>query len=161
MSTLDPVQKKKALRQLTYGIYVVTACSGERYAAGTVTWLSQSSFNPPLVMVGIQRESSLHQVITASRAFVVHVVGKDQRRLADQFIRAAVPEGNTLRGFEFEPGVTGAPVLADPPAWFECRVVEETQRGDHTVFLAEVVAAGVRREEEPLTLRDTGFAYGG
>jgi flavin reductase (DIM6/NTAB) family NADH-FMN oxidoreductase RutF len=40
-------------------------------------------------------------------------------------------------------------------------VVDEVRRGDHTIFVGEVVAAGVRREEEPLTLRDAGFAYGG
>jgi len=33
--------------------------------------------------------------------------------------------------------------------------------GDHTVFVAEVVEAGVRSVAEPLTLRDTGFFYGG
>src|SRR3989442_15935471 len=66
-----------------------------------------------------------------------------------------------MNGFSFGSGVTGAPVLVDPPAWFECRVVETLFRGDHTIFVGEVVAAGVRRNEEPLTLRKAGFAYGG
>jgi len=39
--------------------------------------------------------------------------------------------------------------------------VEKLFRGDHTIFVGEVVAAGVRRNEEPLTLREAGFAYGG
>jgi flavin reductase (DIM6/NTAB) family NADH-FMN oxidoreductase RutF len=40
-------------------------------------------------------------------------------------------------------------------------VAEEIRRGDHTIFVGEVVEAGWRRDEEPLTLRDTGFFYGG
>lgn len=158
---MDPAQKKNALRMLTYGLYVVTARDGARVGAGTITWLSQSSFEPPLVMVGIQRDSTLNEAIVASRAFAVHIIGKSQKKLATAFFKTAAAQGDQLSGFAFAAGVTGAPVLADVPAWFECRVVEEIDRGDHTVFVAEVVEAGVRREEEPLTLKDAGFNYGG
>ena len=153
--------KNKALRMLTYGLYVVTARDGEHYAAGTITWLSQSSFKPPLVMAGIQRRSSLHRVIEASRAFAVHIVGRSQKALATSFFKAPKVAGHSLNGYHFELGSTGAPVLTDPPAWLECRVVEDVRCGDHTIFVAEVVASGQRRDEEPLTLREAGFSYGG
>jgi flavin reductase (DIM6/NTAB) family NADH-FMN oxidoreductase RutF len=158
---MDPQHKKKALRLITYGLYVATSRDADGCAGGTINWLSQSSFTPPLIMAGIQRDSSLHQAITASRAFVIHIVGRSQKDLAMSFFKGATLNGDTLNGFRFETGVTGAPVLVDPPAWFECRVVDEVRRGDHTIFVGEVVGAGVRRDEEPLTLRDTGFAYGG
>ena len=158
---MDPNAKKKALRQLIYGLYVATSREGNDYASGTITWLSQSSFDPPLVMAGIQRESSRHEAIIASCVFAIHVVCKSQKKLAITFFKTATVEGNRLSGFPFEPGVTGASVLLDPPAWFECRVVDELRRGEHTIFVGEVVAAGVRRDEDPLTLRDAGFSYGG
>lgn len=158
---MDLAAKKTALRLLTYGLYVATARDANGCAGGTINWLSQSSFTPPLVMAGIQRDSSLHQAIAASRAFAVHIVGRSQKALATSFFKGATESGDTLNGFRFEVGVTGAPVLLDPPAYFECRVTDEIRRGDHTVFVAEVVAAGVRSDEEPLTLREAGFAYGG
>ena len=158
---MDPNEKKKALRALTYGLYVATARDAHGYAAGTVTWLSQISFDPPLVMAAIQRESSLHQAVAASRAFAVHVIGKSQKKLATTFFKTATSDGQMLSGFRFEPGVTGSPILADAPAWLECHVLDEIRRGDHTVFVAEVVAAGFRRDEEPLTARDAGFTYAG
>jgi flavin reductase (DIM6/NTAB) family NADH-FMN oxidoreductase RutF len=158
---MDPHQKKKALRMVSYGLYVVTAHAGEKYAAGTVTWLSQCSFEPPLVMAGIRRDSALYKVIKSSHAFAVHVVGKSQKKLATTFFKTAEVDGAKLSGHEFSTGKTGSPVLADAAAWFECRVVDEMKHGDHSVFVAEVVAAGVRREEEPLTVRAAGFAYGG
>jgi flavin reductase (DIM6/NTAB) family NADH-FMN oxidoreductase RutF len=158
---MDITKRKKAMRMITYGLYVVTARDEDRCAAGTITWFSQSSFDPPLVMAGIQRKSTLNGIISASRAFAVHFVGKGQKKLAMGFFRSAHVKGDTLNGYRFEPGVTGAPVLVDPPAWIECRVVDEVNQGDHTVFIAEVVAAGVRRDEDPLTLREAGFAYGG
>ena len=158
---MDPNQKKKALRMVSYGLYVATARAGEKYAAGTVTWLSQCSFEPPLVMAGIRRDSALYKTIKASRAFAVHIVGTGQKKMATTFFKTAKVDGDTLNGYRFEAGKTGSPVLADVPAWFECRVVDEVKHGDHAVFVAEVVAAGVRHEEEPLTVRAAGFAYGG
>jgi flavin reductase (DIM6/NTAB) family NADH-FMN oxidoreductase RutF len=158
---MDLNQKKKALRMVSYGLYVATAHAGEKYAAGTVTWLSQCSFAPPLVMAGIRRDSALYKVIKTSHAFAVHIVGKGQKKMATTFFKTAEVDGDTISGYRFEAGKTGSPILADAPAWFECRVVDVVKRGDHAVFVAEVVAAGVRHEEEPLTVRAAGFAYGG
>jgi flavin reductase (DIM6/NTAB) family NADH-FMN oxidoreductase RutF len=158
---MDPALKKKALRMITYGLYVATSRHGELYGSGTINWLSQSSFDPPLVMAGIKNDSSLNEAITGSRAFAIHIVGKGQKDLATAFFKTARVEGDTINGWPFAPGATGSPILTDSPAYFECRVTDEIRRGDHTVFVAEVVEAVVRREEEPLTIRETGLAYGG
>ena len=59
---------------------------------------------------------------------------------------------------------TGAPIIIACPWWFECRVTDTIARGDHTVYVAEVVNAGVREGAEgntPLLLRSTGMNYGG
>jgi flavin reductase (DIM6/NTAB) family NADH-FMN oxidoreductase RutF len=77
--------------------------------------------------------------------------------------RSRGQDGDTLNGYRFEPGPeTGAPLLVDLPYWFEARVTDTVARGDHTVFVAEVVSAGVRDSEKvPLVLRATGLNYGG
>lgn len=158
---MDPNQRKKALRLLTYGLYVVTAGDEERYAAGTITWLSQCSLQPPLVMCGVQRKSTLHKAITDSKAFAVHVVGKSQKKLATTFFKNPTREDDRLSGYEFRRGKTGAPLLADAAAWFECRVIDDVTHGDHTVFIGQVVDAGATSDDLPLVLRDAGFSYGG
>jgi flavin reductase (DIM6/NTAB) family NADH-FMN oxidoreductase RutF len=158
---MDPAIKKKALRMITYGLFVATSRDDAGPAAGTINWISQSSFTPPLIMVAIKADSALHRAVTTSRRFIVHVIGKDQKELATAFFRGAELSGDRLNGYLIESSPNGIPLLVDPPAWFECRVVNEVHGGDHTVFVAEVVEAGVRKEAEPLTLRDTGFFYGG
>jgi flavin reductase (DIM6/NTAB) family NADH-FMN oxidoreductase RutF len=112
-------------------------------------------------MVAIKADSGLHRAVSASRIFAVHIVGKSQKGLATAFFRGAEPANGKLNGYAVETGQTGAPLLLAPPAWFECRVVNEVPGGDHTIFVGEVVDAGVRSDEEALTLRETGFAYGG
>jgi flavin reductase (DIM6/NTAB) family NADH-FMN oxidoreductase RutF len=158
---MDPAIKKKALRMITYGLFVATSRDDSGPAAGTINWISQSSFTPPLIMVAIKADSALHRAVKASRALIVHLIGKDQKELATAFFRGAELSGDRLNGYLIESNPNGIPLLVDPPAWFECRVVNEVHGGDHTVFVAEVVEAGVRKEAEPLTLRDTGFFYGG
>jgi flavin reductase (DIM6/NTAB) family NADH-FMN oxidoreductase RutF len=158
---MDPATKKKALRMIPYGLFVATSKDDSGPAAGTINWISQSSFTPPLIMVAIKADSALHRAIAATRTFIVHVIAKDQKELATAFFRGAELSGDRLNGYRIESGAKGIPLLVDPPAWFECLVVNEVRGGDHTVFVAEVVDAGVRKDAEPLTLRDTGFFYGG
>lgn len=158
---MDPILKKNALRKLTYGLYIATAKGADKPAGGTVNWISQSSFDPPLVMAGIKRESNLHQAIEFSRAFAIHVVGKSQKSMATSFFKGAEEIAGKLNGYAYILGATGAPLLVDAPAWIECKVTDVLQRGDHTIFVAEIVDAGVRSDQEPLTMRDAGFSYAG
>jgi flavin reductase (DIM6/NTAB) family NADH-FMN oxidoreductase RutF len=160
---MDPQDKKVALRAINYGLYVLTAVDGNEYAAAGVNWLSQASFEPPLIMVGVKTDNDSHAIIERTGSFAVNVLGEDQLEIGKAFFRSTVVEGDTLNGFRFERAPeTGAPLLVDLPYWFEARVTDTVKRGDHTVFVAEVVGAGVREESvTPLLLRSTGMNYGG
>ena len=50
---MDPEVKKKTLRMINYGMYVLTSKDGDQLDAATVNWVTQASFNPPLVVVGV------------------------------------------------------------------------------------------------------------
>ena len=160
---MDPQAKKVALRAINYGLQILTAVDGDEYAAAGVNWISQASFEPPLVMVGVKADSDSHALIQRTGAFAVNVRGEDQLDVAKAFFRTTTVEGDTLNGYRFEPGpATGSPLLVDLAYWFEARVTDTIARGDHTVFVAEVVEAGVRDESVvPLLLRATGMNYGG
>ena len=51
--------------------------------------------------------------------------------------------------------------MLNAPAWWECKIVGEVAIGDHTLFVGEVVEAGVRREENAILMRDHNLNYGG
>jgi flavin reductase (DIM6/NTAB) family NADH-FMN oxidoreductase RutF len=90
------------------------------------------------------------------------VIGKDQKDLAFNFFKSHQVQGNTIGGESFEIGKeTGCPLLLNSPAWWECRVVGEVAKGDHTLFVGEVLDAGVRREDQTILMRDHGLNYGG
>lgn len=160
---MDSDQKKVALRAINYGLYVLTARNGDQYGAGGVNWLSQASFDPPLVMAGVKADSGSAAIIGETGAFAVNVLAGDQLDIGKAFFRSTSVEDGKINGYAFTDGPeTGAPLLTDTPYWFECRVTDTVARGDHTVYVAEVVNAGVRNPEAvPLLLRDTGMNYGG
>ncbi len=160
---MDPAIRKRVLRLMTYGLYVLTACAGDEVAGGTITWLSQASFTPPLVMAGIRRDGRVHAVVERAGGFAVNVVTAGQAEIASAFFRPTEVDGDRISGYAFERGpATGAPLLLDLPAWFEARVTDVVRRGDHTVFVAEVVACGLRHGEvASLVLRDTPWSYAG
>lgn len=160
---MDADAKKIALRSITYGLYVVTAVSGDDVAASSVNWLTQTSFDPPLVAVAIKADSGACALVGASGEFAVNVLGADQLDIAKAFFRSTSVEDGLINGHPFEPGpTTGAPLFTELPSWWECRVVDRVERGDHWIFVGEVVDAGVRdAEATPLELRPTGMNYGG
>ena len=160
---LDPQAKKVALRAINYGLYVVTAKADGELAAAGVNWLTQTSFDPPLVVAALKTDNDSHRLVEASGVFAVNVLGADQLDVGKAFFRTSTVEGSSINGYTFEDGPeTGCPVFVDLPDWFECRVTDSVKRGDHTVFVGEVVGAGVRDDGVvPLLLRDTGMNYGG
>ncbi|MCP3963994.1 MAG: flavin reductase family protein [bacterium] len=167
---MDANDKKQALRMIPYGLYVLTAESADgRVAASTVNWVTQASFEPPLLAVGVKADSGAHSIIKESKAFALNVLGKGQKPLAFSFFKPVERDGNSIAGEPFSSGSAGAPVFSNAHAFLECKLVETVEIGDHSLFVGEVVDAGMskkldgRPDDATLTLRDLGekVFYGG
>lgn len=168
---MDNDVKKTALRMIPYGLYVLTAQSqdGARVAAATVNWVTQTSFNPPLLVVGVKADSAAYQVVKEAKSFALNMLGTGQGKLAFGFFKPAEKSGNTISGEPFRTGKTGAPILENTPATVECNVVEIVARGDHHIVVGEVVDAHVARplqgrpDEAVLHMKELGpnVFYGG
>lgn len=166
---MDAAHKKTALRMIPYGLYVLTAESGGEASAATVNWVTQASFEPPLVVVGVKADSTSLPIIKKGRAFALNVLGKGQQALAFTFFKPCVREGDLISGQKTRRGSTGSPILESTPAFFECRVVDIVEKGDHAVVVGEVVDAGVaaqpegRPDDATLWLKELGEKtfYGG
>ena len=167
---MDPAVKKTALRMIPYGLYVLTAESTDgQIAAATVNWVTQASFEPPLLVVGVKTDSAAFSAIKSSGAFALNVLGKGQQGLAFTFFKPTNREGDTLSGEKFRRAQSGAPILSSTPAFVECLLRDSIERGDHAIMVGEVVNAGVaqqpdgRPDDATLWLKDLGEKtfYGG
>ena len=148
------------LGKLINGVYLLTCCRGEEVNGMPVSWVSQVSSEPVLVMVAVRPDRYSHAMIDESGAFALNLLGKDQKELVDRFMRRGV-KADKFENLAFEKGRTGCPILRDSAGFLECRVLSSLQPGDHTLFFGEVVEAGRQKEVFLLTIADYGHSYGG
>lgn len=159
--------KKKILRLFHYGLFILTSRGNGQtepapYAASTVTWVSQASFEPPLIMIALRKESWANEAVRQSGIFTLNLVGKNKKEMAGKFFKEIRIVGKTINGFEFTLTEKGLPVFKDAPAYIECKTVDRSEKGDHSVIIAEVTDAKLFRDNDDLLLlRDTGWSYGG
>ena len=158
---MDEEAKKTSLRMIPYGLYVLGTKDGEQLGAATINWLTQTSFKPPLLALGVKTDSGTFAQLKSNGAFALSILGTGQKEMAFAFFKPTEQEGDKLNGYRFETQENGAPILVDAPVWVEAKVTDVVERGDHAVVVAEVTAAGVRQETPVLTLQECGVFYGG
>jgi flavin reductase (DIM6/NTAB) family NADH-FMN oxidoreductase RutF len=170
---LDPVVE--ALESLPYGLYIIGSHGGDNVNGMMADWVMQVSFNPRLVAVSLERNSTTLRNLRESGFFTVNVLAADQRSLAVKFCQprqASKIEGRSeaasaviydkLAGVPHHMGpLTDCPVLEEGLAYLECQVEDLVDAGDHTVAIGRVLAGAVLREGEPLTQRILGWSYAG
>ncbi|PTQ53116.1 MAG: hypothetical protein BLITH_0196 [Brockia lithotrophica] len=159
---MDPKARKTALRGIVYGLYVVGTKGEHGPNAFAANWLTQVSFEPPRVALAAKKGSRSEEEIATSGVFSVNFLPAGAKEFAQTFFGPVREEEGKLGGYAFRPGITSCPIFDDAVSYIECRVVERVDVGDHVLYVGEVVDAGVHREGvETLTLRETGFFYGG
>ena len=152
--------RKQSLRMFSYGVYILSSLNEGEYCVSTVTWVSQASFEPPMISVCIKRNSASYEIVKKRGEFILHLLGDNQKELASTFFKPTIFENEKLNGQEFSLE-SNLPLLKDIPAYIQCKVVEILENGDHPLFLAEVVDAKINNDSNPLELRKTGWTYGG
>ena len=161
--TLDPQAKKAVLRQFTYGLHAVTAAHDGERGVFTANWLTQVSFDPPLIALSVELESSTLPLIRTSGRFAVCPLAEGQRELAGALGRPKSKAGDKFEAADLHVLETesGVPVLADALGWIACQVISEIPAGDSVLLLAEVIEAAVQHDGEPLSMRTAGFRHAG
>ena len=159
---MDAKVRQKTLRLLSNGVYVLTSRVNGRSGAATVTWVSQVSFKPPLIMAAVRQQSTVFKCLAESRIAALHIVGNGQQEIARRFFFPTAAGSGTINGEPVVEGRTTAPVLTNLPAHIECQVerIVDTD-GDHAVVILRVVEAECREPVQPLTMAETSWQYGG
>ncbi|HWH24948.1 MAG TPA: flavin reductase family protein [Candidatus Limnocylindria bacterium] len=148
---IDPNTYRDVLARFVTGVTVVTTLEnpdGERQPWGTtVNSFTGISLEPPLVMVSIGRERSIHPIIERTARFAVNILGETSQALSDCF--AGAPSTLPREAFcnaEYALGTCGLPILGEAIAYVGCQVDQRIEAGDHTIYLGRVVEAGTRDE---------------
>ncbi len=140
----------KALYKLGYGVYVVTSKKGNRINGQIANTVFQVASEPPTVAVSINKKNLTHEFIKESRVFAASVLGEETPlAFIGNFGFKSGRDTDKYAGVNYKIGETGAPIVLDNAvSYLEVRVTREMDVGSHTIFVGEVVNAGVVAEHK-------------
>jgi ferric-chelate reductase [NAD(P)H] len=143
----------KALQKLSYGLYVVYSRRGNEFNGQIVNTVFQITAEPPTIAVSINKSNLTHDFIKESRAFTASVLCQSTPLpFIGRFGFRSGRDTNKLAGVDYKIGETGVPVvLENAVAYFEAKVTQELDVGTHTIFVGEVVAAEIVKEDVCMT----------
>lgn len=156
--TVDPLEFRSAIGRFATGVTVITSAAGGLLHGMTANAISSVSLDPVMLLVCVDKTTNMHRVLSEGGIFAVHVLAEDQEEVSRIFARKGEPEPGRLREQEFRIGKSGAPLLERCLAYFDCRVADVLEGGDHSIFLGEVIDQGVVDEEaRPLIFYRGGY----
>lgn len=135
---------------------------GDEWNGMTQSWITQVSMEPVLIAISVDQSAVTHRLIVESGVFTVNLWSAEDTRTFVKFSKPATKEGMALNDRRIREGETGAPIFEEAVAYMECRVIQAVDTGTHTLFLGELVAAGINDDEaEVAALSHTRMKYGG
>jgi flavin reductase (DIM6/NTAB) family NADH-FMN oxidoreductase RutF len=162
MSSLPIELINKVTWKIPNALCLLGSRSGDEWNGMTQSWVTQVSMEPVLIAVSVDRSAVTHRLIDESRVFTVNLWDAENTRPFVKFSKPATKEGMTLNERPIREGTTGAPIFEEAIAYLECEVREALDVGTHTLFLGEVVAAGITDDEaEVASMSHTRMKYGG
>ncbi len=146
---MDAAAKKHALRLVPYGLYL----AGSRHADGhksvsLVSWFTQTSFDPPLVVLGMHKDSEALKGVRETGVLLLNLLGSTQKEVVKSFYKhVEVKDGKAGPLAVLDGPTTGCPMLPTLPASLELRSKQLVELGDHVTVIFEVVDAHVHDKD--------------
>lgn len=142
---MDLAAKKTALRLVPYGLYLAGARHADgRQTVSLVSWFTQTSFDPPLVVLGMHKDSEALKAVAETGVLALNLLGADQKDLVKSFFKHVEVRDGKAGPLEVREGAaTGCPILPALPATVELRHRQTLPLGDHHTVVFEVVDAVV------------------
>jgi flavin reductase (DIM6/NTAB) family NADH-FMN oxidoreductase RutF len=147
---------RDVMARLPAGVVLVSARTENGFRGLTASSLVSISVDPPMILVGLEREAATWAAVVEGRAFNVSVLTRSQEFIADRFAGRAPAIDPRWEGVPHHLGANGIPLIEGCAAWLECRLVDIHPAGDHDICVGEVTAA-TAGSGDPLILWDRAF----
>lgn len=134
---LDTSEFDAFVEGLDYPMFIVTAASAGERAGCLVGFSSQVSIDPPRMLVCLSVQNHTYRVARNADMLVVHVIGPDQRDLAELFGGVSGDDVDKFTRCSWRLGPGDVPLLEDCPRRIVGRVLRRTLFGDHVGFLLD------------------------
>ena len=144
---------KQALRRLAKAVVVITSRhEGVRFAMAA-TAVSELSFDPPSMLICVNRTASLYAPLAAGVPFAINILHHSQRDVAANC--SGQMKGEARFGIGDWPETDlKVPRLGGAQASIVCRNSRQIDYGTHGIFIGDVVEVYMEGIAEPLVYVD-------
>ncbi|MBI3242165.1 MAG: flavin reductase family protein [Chloroflexi bacterium] len=153
---IDSETFRDAMRSWVTGVSIISVQTPTARHGMTVNSFTSVSLDPPLILVCIQNNLRILGLIKEAQAFAISVLRADQAELSNRFAGRSTENVDRFEGVPTHTVITGAPILDEALAYFDCALEVEHPASTHTIFVARVLAAK-RADGQPLLYWNRGY----
>ena len=131
-------------------VVLVTACSSEKTNVTAVEWITPVSEKPPMLALSLRNTSLTLDLLCTSMEFVVSI---PTEKMKDAVLLCGTTSGKFIDKFseanltQMKAKSVSAPLILEAVANIECKVLNYTSAGDHTLITGEVVEVHFPKED--------------
>ena len=149
---------REGMSRVASAVHIITTDGPHGKAGLTATAVSSLSAEPPMLLACVKRSASSAPILKQNGVFVVNTLAAAHQELADVFAgRTGVKGAERFNAHEWLKGETGAPVLPDALASFECRVAQVLDVATHEILIGHVVAVRLGAKAPHLIYADRRY----
>jgi flavin reductase (DIM6/NTAB) family NADH-FMN oxidoreductase RutF len=139
------------------GVTIMTTTAAGRMHGMTVSAFASQSLDPLLILVSVERSTTMYRLVMESGAFAINILGEQGESTARFFADNARLDGPEFNEGAYHLGVSGAPILEEATAYLEATLDRTLEAGDHTIMVGRVVALQVVGDTAPLIYYRSGY----
>lgn len=146
-------QINELVKQISHGVYIIGVSDGEQSNAFTAAWVMQVSFSPLLLAFSISPQHRSYSILRNSHSCAISVLKTEQIALAKHFASSTVDK---MSRYQWQYATTHSPILSESSAYFDCKVTQMVEAGDHVIVVCEVLDADYLQQGQPMLYVETG-----
>ncbi len=144
---------KKVLRNLSYGVYVVTTKTEDKKVGCIANSIIQVTSEPVTIAISINHDNYTNECIKKSGYFGVSILKEStDPKIIGEFGFKSSRNTDKFKNILFEE-IENIPVIKDSCGYITCKVIDKIETATHTIFLGEAIKAGDYTSESPMTYK--------
>lgn len=150
-SDFNPQLYRDAMARFAGAVHVLTTDGPAGRRGTTVIAACSVSDRPPMILVCINRENQSNHLYSENGRFALNTLGEQHQELANGFsgLTGLTQDQRFAQG-KWTTLTTGAPVLADSVATFDCELAEYADMATHRVLYGKVTGVRISDSVTPL-----------
>lgn len=140
---------KNILRNLSYGVYVVSTLNGEKPTGCIANSAIQVTHDT--IAVSINHENFTNECIKKAGKFAISILGVDVNdNIIPVFGFTSGRDRNKFENVESEK-IDGLNVISDSTGYIVCDVINSMETETHTIFLGRIIDGDVLKDQIPMS----------